>query len=94
MVDVEVTINGEKKTIKVEKVKFGVYMRLLRKCTKTEMLGSELKSTLDTTEYRWEMLKASVGNQINIEELDVPEGLRLEQIITELNSEKSFPEKS
>jgi hypothetical protein len=91
MVMVELDLASGKKIVEVKRISMKKYLEILKRCTKTQMKGEDVVTTLESSDYRWEMIKASVGDQIKEDELDMVNGLKLEQAITEVNSlETSF----
>ena len=97
-INVEVEIEGKKKMIEIKRVSFRKYLEILKKCTKTELIGDKIKTNLESSDYRWEMVKESVVGLtlMELDKIDMIEGMKLEKVVSEVNNFEdtaSFPEK-
>ncbi len=89
----QVTIDGELKTVEIRSITMKKYLEIIKKASKTVMIGDKMQTDLDSSSFRWEMLKSAVGDQIDVEKLSMTDGLKLEEAVTEVNNNQiSFRE--
>ncbi len=89
----QVTIDGELKTVEIRSITMKKYLEIIKKASKTVMIGDKMQTDLDSSSFRLEMFKSAVGDYIYVEKLSMTDGLKLEEAVTEVNNNQiSFRE--
>ncbi len=93
MVNVEIEINGKKRTVEVHRISWKKYLSILKRVSKTKLVGEKAETAIEPSDYRWEMLKETITGITDAEWdiIDAVESMKLEKVSNEVNSfDESF----
>ena len=84
--EVEVEIDGVKKVVKLKRIEYGEYTKILQSVLKVEMIGETPKSQFDIIKFRHDVTKTCIENtDIDLDKLPVNVALLIEDKVFEYN---------
>jgi hypothetical protein len=83
--EVTYQVNGQPVTYKYRRLRYGEYQQIMGSIGQVELVGGVTRSKVDTTKMIDELMKKAVSGAVDFHELDMVDGLDLQEKVLEFN---------
>lgn len=78
-------VDGRQVEFKLRRLKFGEYQKIVGTIGQVELINGTTRGRIDTTKLVDELMKATVSGEVDFHQLDVADGLDLQEKVLAFN---------